>query len=303
VERELDCSSCSIVLEPAARRLSVNQRALDLTTTEYEILACLLQHAGRVVSRETLMTAVFGRAFHPLDRVVDVHVSHLRKKLGCHRALIVTVRNIGYLLRLVLMAFAITATPALAEQGVQSEKGSEKGSDPFLNGQTEDIEPRAVGGTGVTSIGLSGSIDKFTSSQDVFPWQVTLHVDITHFVSDRFAIRGGLIGSSSFGDDQDDDTSATGPGAPSLQAHGGLAYYFTPHAMASFYAGGEYRAQLTDRAEGDAGTVLGKGGLQAAISSRVGVFVEGGYGVRLTRGADDEQQTRLVGELGVRIKF
>ena len=60
---------------------------------------------------------------------------------------------------------------------------------------------------------------------------------------------------------------------------------------------------LTNRAEHDAGTVLGKGGVQAAISARISLFVEGGYGVRLTRGAEDERQTRIVAELGVRIKF
>jgi DNA-binding response OmpR family regulator len=99
VESERNCPSGSIVFEPATRRLLVNQRPLDLTTTEFRILACLLHHAGRVVSRETLMTAVFGREFNPLDRSVDVHISHLRKKLGRDSGLIVTVRSVGYLLR------------------------------------------------------------------------------------------------------------------------------------------------------------------------------------------------------------
>ena len=69
------------------------------------------------------------------------------------------------------------------------------------------------------------------------------------------------------------------------------------------YAGVEYRAQLTDRPESDAGSVLGKGGLEAAVSSRVLVFIEGGYGARLTRGEDDELQTRIVAEVGFRIRF
>ena len=99
MESELICPSGSIVFEPATRRLSVNQRPLDLTTTEFRILACLLHHTGRAVSRETLMTAVFGREFNPLERSVDVHISHLRKKLGRDRGLIVTVRSVGYLLR------------------------------------------------------------------------------------------------------------------------------------------------------------------------------------------------------------
>jgi DNA-binding response OmpR family regulator len=99
VESELNCPRCSIVFEPTARRLLLNQRPLDLTRTEFQILACLLHRAGRVVSRETLMTAACGREFNPLDRAVDVHISHLRKKLGRFGALIVTVRSVGYLLR------------------------------------------------------------------------------------------------------------------------------------------------------------------------------------------------------------
>jgi hypothetical protein len=85
------------------------------------------------------MTTVFGRAFQPLDRAVDVHISHLRKKLGPQRAVIVTVRSVGYLLRLALLALVATVAPA--------------------NAQTEDLEPRAVGGAGVNAIGPSGFID------------------------------------------------------------------------------------------------------------------------------------------------
>lgn len=167
--------------------------------------------------------------------------------------------------------------------------------------QDEDIEPRTIGGAGVMTLGLSGFIDTFMSSEETLPWQLTVHADFTRFLTDHFAVRGGLIGTSSFGGD--DEERPVGPGAHALHAHGGLAYYFTPHAMASLYAAGEYRAPITTRAERDAGTVLGKGGVQAAVSSRVAFFVEGGYGVRLTRGDEDERQTRIVGELGVRIKF
>jgi DNA-binding winged helix-turn-helix (wHTH) protein len=281
--REVIRANGSIVFEPAARRLSIDQRPLDLTTAEFEIVACLLHHIGRVVSRETLMRAAFGRAFNPLDRSVDVHVSHLRKKLGQHRQLIVTVRSVGYLFRLAVVTLVLSAAPAYA--------------------QTQDVEPRTVGGLGVNSIGVSGFIDKFMSSVETFPWHLTAHVDFTRFVSEKFAVRGGLIGATDFGGDEDEDSRVTGPGAWSLQAHGGLAYYFTPQSMASVYAGGEYRVPLTNRAEKDVGTVLGKGGVQAAISSRMSLFVEGGYGARLTRGTEDERQMRVVGELGVRIKF
>jgi hypothetical protein len=168
--------------------------------------------------------------------------------------------------------------------------------------QTEEIEPRTVGGAGVTTLGMAGFLDKLASSDDTFPLHVTAHVDVTRFLTRRVAVRGGLIGSSSFGGDDADDRP-TGPGVPSLHAAAAALFYFSPDSMLSLYTGGEYRAQLTDRADRDAGTVLGKGGLQGALSSRVSVFVEGGYGVRLTRGDDDERQVRIVGELGLRIKF
>ncbi len=282
---EVTAPNCSISFELAARRLSINRRALDLTTAEYDILTCLVGQAGQVVSRDTLTRVAFGREFHPADRAVDVHISHLRKKLGRERALIVTVRHAGYLFRAALCALFLAAGTASAAA------------------QTEDIEPRAIGGAGVMTIGISGFIDKFMSTEEVFPWQATVNVDFTRFLTRRFAVRGGLIGSGRFGGDEDESEGDTGPGASALHAHGGLLYYFTPDALASVYAGGEYRAQLTNRADEDAGTVLGKGGLEAAISSRVRLFVEGGYGMRLTRGPDDERQTRLVGELGVRVKF
>ena len=168
--------------------------------------------------------------------------------------------------------------------------------------QTEDVEPRTVGGAGVTAIGVAGFIDSLASSEDTFPLRVTAQVDVTRFVTRHLAVRGGLIGSESFGGDDADDRP-TGPGVPSLQAAVAGLFYFTPDAMLSVYTGAEYRAQLTSRADRDAGTLLGKGGLHGAVSSRVGVYVEAGYGLRLTRGDDDERQTRLAGEVGLRIKF
>jgi len=168
--------------------------------------------------------------------------------------------------------------------------------------QTEEIEPRAVGGAGVTTIGIAGFIDTLSSSEEAFPLRVTAHVEVTRFVTSRIALRGGLIGSDRFGGDDADDRP-TGPGVPSLQATVAGLFYFSPDAMVSAYVGSEYRAQLTSRADRDAGTVLGVGGLQGAVSSRLSVYVEGGFGFRLTRGDEDERQTRLAGQVGLRIRF
>lgn len=89
-----------VTIESSARRLSLYDRELDLTTTEYDILACLVRAAGQVVSRAELMATVFGREVDPADRSLDVHISHVRQKLGEHRTLILTVRGAGYMLRL-----------------------------------------------------------------------------------------------------------------------------------------------------------------------------------------------------------
>lgn len=88
-----------VVLESPARRLSVEGQTLDLTTVEYEILARLVQSAGSIVGREQLVAEVFERDFNPEDRSLDVHISRLRKKLGPHASLIVTIRGVGHLLR------------------------------------------------------------------------------------------------------------------------------------------------------------------------------------------------------------
>jgi two-component system response regulator CpxR len=70
---------------------------LNLTTTEYDILEQLVRSAGRTVSRDELVALLYQRRATPFDRALDVHVSHLRKKLGPDGALIRTVRGVGYL--------------------------------------------------------------------------------------------------------------------------------------------------------------------------------------------------------------
>ena len=72
---------------------------VELTNVEYEILVMLLSSAGRVVTREDLVRTVLGRELSVFDRSIDMHISHLRKKLG-HRVgeaeRIRTVRGVGY---------------------------------------------------------------------------------------------------------------------------------------------------------------------------------------------------------------
>jgi hypothetical protein len=165
----------------------------------------------------------------------------------------------------------------------------------------EVLEPRVVGAAGVTSLGLSGFIDKVSSSEDAFPWRATGHIDLTRFLTRHLAVRLGVVGSSTA--DGLDDDERIGAAAPAFHATMAALAYVTPGAVISPYLGTEYRARLTDRPEKDAGAVLGIGGVQAALSSRAGVFVESGYGIDLTRGSHDELRTRFTTSFGVRIRF
>lgn len=85
-------------LDPAAREVRMNGLPIDLTSVEFSLLETLLRDAGHVVTREQLTETVLGRKLGPFDRVIDVHISNLRKKL--HRAhgeeRIKAVRGSGY---------------------------------------------------------------------------------------------------------------------------------------------------------------------------------------------------------------
>jgi DNA-binding response OmpR family regulator len=74
--------------------------SVEVTNVEYEILLLLVASAGRVVKRDDLVRSVLGREISPFDRSIDMHISHLRKKLG-HRIgeveRIKTVRGVGYI--------------------------------------------------------------------------------------------------------------------------------------------------------------------------------------------------------------
>jgi DNA-binding response OmpR family regulator len=93
----------SIVLEVGVLRVNVTNREawfadspLELTAMEFDLLEMLVRAAGRVVSREEITAALFEREATPYDRFLDVHISHLRKKLEGGHSLIRTVRGVGY---------------------------------------------------------------------------------------------------------------------------------------------------------------------------------------------------------------
>jgi len=85
-----------VKLDPGSRRVTQEGHDIDVTSIEFDILEMLMRSAGRVVSRDELMNKLYQRESTPFDRSIDVHVSHLRKKLDSKRELIRTVRGVGY---------------------------------------------------------------------------------------------------------------------------------------------------------------------------------------------------------------
>ncbi len=86
-------------LEPAALTARLDGENLDLTPTEFGLLAALAQHPGQVLSRERLLVRVWGDDFYGSPRVVDTHIGNLRKKLGSRPDLVEAVRGVGYRFR------------------------------------------------------------------------------------------------------------------------------------------------------------------------------------------------------------
>ncbi|QLQ14851.1 MAG: response regulator transcription factor [Micropruina sp.] len=90
-------SAGGITIDEQAYSAVLEGEPLDLTYTEFELLKYLVQHPGRVFSREQLLADVWGYDYYGGTRTVDVHIRRLRAKLGTeHESLIGTVRNVGY---------------------------------------------------------------------------------------------------------------------------------------------------------------------------------------------------------------
>ena len=86
-----------LVLNLETYQAAIEGSPLDLTYMEYELLKFLASHPGKVFTRETLLSRVWGYEYYGGARTVDVHIRRLRAKLGsAHAELIQTVRSVGY---------------------------------------------------------------------------------------------------------------------------------------------------------------------------------------------------------------
>jgi two-component system, OmpR family, KDP operon response regulator KdpE len=87
-----------LVVDPAAREARLGERRLDLTRLEFDLLVCLADRAGEVVSKRELLAEVWRQPYGGADKTVDVHLSWLRRKLGESAAqprYLHTVRGVG----------------------------------------------------------------------------------------------------------------------------------------------------------------------------------------------------------------
>lgn len=84
-------------LDPAAKRVTLHGEPITLTAREFAILHALMRNPGQILTRSQIEEALYGWGDEVESNAIEVHIHHLRKKLGAER--IVTLRNLGYTLR------------------------------------------------------------------------------------------------------------------------------------------------------------------------------------------------------------
>ena len=95
-EEEQEYVLGDLYVNPTRHIVRVGKEPVSLTLKEFELLCLLLEHQGVVFTRDRLLNHIWGYAFDGESRTVDVHVRHLRQKLGECGKYIETVRGIGY---------------------------------------------------------------------------------------------------------------------------------------------------------------------------------------------------------------
>jgi len=82
-------------IDTGARQVFVDEQPVDLTAVEFDLLKALAENRGRVLTREQLLEKVWGGPYFGEIRVIDVHMGHIRRKLGSDEY-IATIRGVGY---------------------------------------------------------------------------------------------------------------------------------------------------------------------------------------------------------------
>jgi DNA-binding response OmpR family regulator len=87
-------SAGAIALDLRTRQVTSNDMTVELSAREFTLLETFIRHRGQVLSREQLLSQVWGYDFDPGSNIVDVYVGYLRKKLATDA--IETIRGMGY---------------------------------------------------------------------------------------------------------------------------------------------------------------------------------------------------------------
>ena len=86
----------TLVIDDKAHSVFVDEKEINLTPKEYDLLKYLIKNKNIALSREQLLSAIWGYDFYGDDRTIDTHIKTLRKNLGKYGDLIITVRGMGY---------------------------------------------------------------------------------------------------------------------------------------------------------------------------------------------------------------
>lgn len=86
----------TLVIDYLGRKVTIDDKIVELTPKEYELLTYFIDNKGIALSREQLLNVIWGYDFYGDDRTIDTHIKMLRKSLGKYRDLIKTVRAVGY---------------------------------------------------------------------------------------------------------------------------------------------------------------------------------------------------------------
>ena len=85
-----------LLIDFTARTVSIDEVRVDLSPKEYDLLFYLVKNRGIALTRDNLLSDIWGYDFYGVDRTLDTHIKLLRKKLGDYASCIVTLRGVGY---------------------------------------------------------------------------------------------------------------------------------------------------------------------------------------------------------------
>jgi hypothetical protein len=153
---------------------------------------------------------------------------------------------------------------------------------------------RTVGRKGAVQLGVSFTTITQVSQTGLSATNMSGVIDAGRFVTEKFLMRFGMMGSGTIGGEQ--------TGSTNFMGLAGALFYITPEKPSSFYLGGDITVPLQVQQEGAgfSGFANGRLGVQSAISNNASFFVEGGYGGALRSFA---QQGSLMSNIGIRVLF